>query len=347
MKTSGERATLLRILDANANRAREAIRVLEEYARFVLEDATLSQRCKLMRHTLQQSVALLTEQAGNIPVMLFRDTPGDVGTALTTSSEVSRNSSVDVLQASANRLSEALRTLEEYGKQNSPAFAKQIEKLRYDSYTTSTHLIRRACPSASFREVKLYVLITEAQCSGDWYATAEAALRGGAQALQLREKELSDRELLDRAVRLRRLVDQYEAMLIINDRPDIAIAAHAHGVHVGQEDLSVREARRILSPEYLVGFSTHTLEQVQLALEDSPDYLAVGPMFESSTKPQDLIAGPEFLQTVRKMTSLPIVAIGGITQNNASLLQEADTLAVCSAIISSADATVATKQFLT
>ena len=200
--------------------------------------------------------------------------------------------------------------------------------------------------AGKFDTVKLYVLLTEALCRGDWYETAEAALAGGAGAIQLREKQLTDIELLDRARRIHELCERHEALLIINDRPDIALAAGAHGVHLGQEDPPVSEARRILGDECIIGVSTHTVEQAKAAVAGLPDYIAVGPMFASHTKPQDHIAGPATLSAVRSLTSLPLVAIGGITLENAAQCAPADVLAVCSAVISVDDVASATRELM-
>lgn len=185
-----------------------------------------------------------------------------------------------------------------------------------------------------FENVELYVLLTASLCKRDWFHTAEDALTGGARALQLREKQLSDRELLERAKRLRELCSSHGALLIINDRPDVALASRAHGVHLGQDDMSVSEARGILGDEFVIGLSTHTIEQARAALAHPPDYLAVGPMFASITKPCTRIAGPQTLNAVRQLTALPLAAIGGINADNAADLRAADTLAVCSAAIS-------------
>ncbi len=200
--------------------------------------------------------------------------------------------------------------------------------------------------AAKFGTVKLYVLLTEALCRGEWYETAEAALAGGARAIQLREKQLADAELLERARRLRELCERHEALLIVNDRPDIALAAGAHGVHLGQDDLSVSAARRILGDEQIIGVSTHTIEQAKAAIADLPDYVAVGPMFASRTKPQDHIAGPETLSAVRSLTPLPLVAIGGITAENAAQCVPADALAVCSGVIGTDDVASAARELL-
>lgn len=197
-----------------------------------------------------------------------------------------------------------------------------------------------------FDQVQLYVLLTESLCRREWYDTVEAVLANGAGAIQLREKGLSDRELLARTRRVRELCDRHGALLIVNDRPDIALLAGADGVHLGQDDLSVRSARRILGNEHVIGISTHTPEQAEAAVRAAPDYIAVGPMFASVTKPQEHIAGPQTLNAVRSLTPLPLVAIGGITVESVHELTAADCLAVCSAIISSTDPGTATADFV-
>ena len=191
--------------------------------------------------------------------------------------------------------------------------------------------------ASRWREAELYVLITEALCNGPWKSVAEAALAGGARILQLREKTLDRAELIDRGRTLRTLCTSHDALLIINDDPHVAVACDADGVHVGQDDLPIPEVRAIVGPDRLIGISTHNIQQARAALEHGPDHVAVGPMFPTATKPQDHIAGPITLDSVRAMTRLPIVAIGGINPQNASLLQSADTLAVCGAVISSDD----------
>jgi len=187
--------------------------------------------------------------------------------------------------------------------------------------------------------------VTEELCRGDWFETARAALRGGADCLQLREKKLTDRELLERAKRLNALCREHEAMFIVNDRPDIAVASGAHGVHLGQEDLPVAAVRRIVPASCIVGVSTHTIEQVCAAADQAPDYIAVGPMFESPTKPQGHIAGPATLAAARAQTALPLVAIGGITAENATTVLAASRccLCVCQAVIAQPDVTAAAR----
>ena len=308
---------------------------MEEYARFVLDDALLVQEIKDLRHELR-SACESGEWAG---VIRGRDITGDVGCEVEGDREYARSGTADVVLAAGKRLSEALRVIEEYGKTVDPVFARRIERLRYQGYEIERRLAIRIDARHRFEQVRLYVLLTEKLCHLDWLATARAALDGGADCLQLREKDLPDRELADRARRLVDLCRQRDVLLIINDRPDIAVAVGADGVHLGQDDLPIAVTRRIVGTTGLVGVSTHTIEQASAAADESPDYIAVGPMFASVTKPQDHIAGPETLAAARRMTSLPLVAIGGIDADNVGRLAgiERCCMCVCSAVISRQD----------
>ncbi len=194
---------------------------------------------------------------------------------------------------------------------------------------------------SGFDRVRLYVLVTAELCRGDWLETAGAAIDGGAEGVQLREKQLSDRELLRRATALAELAHSRNALCVINDRLDIAVLAGADGVHVGQDDLSVAEVRRIAGGNLLVGKSTHSQQQVVAAAAEGPDYLAIGPMFASHTKPdvRALASREALIEAARNEFAGPIVAIGGIDAENVGQLVSAgvNRVAVCSAIIGAED----------
>jgi thiamine-phosphate pyrophosphorylase len=331
----------LRILDVNHNRAREALRVIEDYARLVLDDRDAAAALKACRHELR---ALATAFSTDC-MLSARDIVGDVGRDVKTGGELARQAPLDVVRAAFGRLTEATRSLGEYAKLENAEAAQRAEQMRYRAYELEQRIVLRGDLRQRFAGVRLYVLITASLCKGDWRAVAEAALRGGAGCLQLREKELPDGELMRRALALRELTARHDALLFVNDRPDIARLVHADGVHVGQDDLPVDAVRRIAGTGLLIGKSTHTAAQFAAALAEQPDYLAVGPMFESATKPQDHIAGPETLRQARGQTGLPLVAIGGITTDNAASVWEAgaDCLAVCSTIIGARNVQAATE----
>lgn len=324
-----------RMLDANFNRAREALRVMEDFARFVLDDASLSAAMKDARHEL----AAIFPRDLTSAITICRDTVGDVGTTVAGSGEYLRTNSADVAVAAGKRLTEALRVIEEYAKTIEPEFARRVEALRYRTYDLDRRLAVTHRARARFGTARLYVILTEAYCAGDWWTVAQNLVRAGVDVLQLREKNLADAELLARARRLAALCRDHGTIFIVNDRPDIAVLSQADGVHLGQDDLAVADARRVLHPHMVLGRSTHTPEQVDRAILEAPDYIAVGPMFATATKPQDHIAGPPLLVHAVGRTGLPVVAIGGIDPSNAGAVLSAGAccLCVCGAVLGAPD----------
>ncbi len=335
-------SAIARIIDANANRAREALRVIEEFARFDLDDKTLSSELKSLRHELAGALARDTMRG----VIRCRDTQSDVGRTLETPSEYQRDDLRAVVAAACKRASEALRALEECSKTVDPGCSRLLEQLRYRAYEIERAVTIRIDSRGRFQGITLYVLITEALCSGHWLATAQAAIAGGADCIQLREKSLSDRVLLARARELAAVCREAGVPMFVNDRPDIARLSGADGVHVGQDDLSVAEARRAVGPSLMVGCSTHSIEQAWAAMADSPDYIAVGPMFASTTKPHLDVPGLSLLRAVNAETSLPVVAIGGISHQtlDAVLGAGARRVCACSAVVAQPDVAAAARE---
>jgi thiamine-phosphate pyrophosphorylase len=328
--------TVFRILDANANRAREALRVIEDYARFGLNDDQLCGSLKQLRHDLSAAVIPFVGEA-----ILHRDTPGDVGTATKTETEQTRDDVAHVVTAAGKRLGEALRALEEFAKTVDPPAASTIESVRYRFYDLEQRIARTlGAGRHRMMGVRLYVLITESLCRQDWLDTARLAIDGGADCIQLREKDLESGELLTRARALTALCHQHNVLCIINDRPDIAVLSGADGVHVGQGDLPAIEARKIVGRDLIVGVSTHRLDQARQAVSDGADYIGVGPVFPSVTKPRDFLPGLNYArEIVAANLPIPAVAIAGITPSNVDEVKAAGigAVAVSSAIIAAAD----------
>jgi thiamine-phosphate pyrophosphorylase len=177
---------------------------------------------------------------------------------------------------------------------------------------------------------------------------AEAAIAGGADVLQLRDKEASSARLYQEALQLRKLTRDAQVPFIVNDRLDIALAVDADGVHVGQSDLPASVVRRIIGPGKILGVSVATVEEALQAEKDGADYLGVGPVFEArGTKPDTCEPmGLECIARIRRHCRLPIVAIGGIDAENARKVREAgaDAAAVISAIVSADDISQATRR---
>lgn len=176
----------------------------------------------------------------------------------------------------------------------------------------------------------------------------EAVLAGGCRLIQLREKTLPMVELLPLARALRARCREAGALFIVNDRADLALAAEADGLHVGQDDLPAAAARRLLPPPMRLGVSTHDPGQARQALADGADYVAVGSMFPTATKAAFQLVGPELVRRVRPEVPVPLVAIGGITEANVAQVMAAgaDAAAVISAVCAARDPREATARFL-
>lgn len=361
---------VLRILDANANRTREALRVMEEAARFILDDEILVANIKQLRHDFAHAI---TSCSACDNMTAWRDTPGDVGTHITTTAEQTRSSYADVAIAAGKRLSESLRAIEEYAKtlgQQGSVLAGRIESIRYRGYQVEKELntamagcrviegssvevprVEGQDGSSTARAVqwRLCVLISESLCpEKNWLAIAKAALQGGADCLQLREKALDAGELLSRARTLVQLAKATSASIIINDRPDVALLAGAHGVHLGQTDLPCAQVRKLAGRELLIGVSTSGLAEAKAALRDGADYCGVGPMFPTTTKQKDVIVGPDYLREFLNWNRCPHLAIGGISTQNLPTLQLAGVqgIAVSSAVCCAKDPVQATRDLL-
>lgn len=337
-------SSVLRLLDANFNRAREALRVLEDYVRFIRDDAALSEELKNLRHDLTAVVTPYVNEA-----IGHRDTPGDVGTAIGTAGESQRAGLTDVVIAAGKRLGEALRSIEEYLKTIDADAAGVVEAIRYRFYATEQKVVLTLpLPAAcGFADVRLYVLITESQCKIPWLDAAREAVEGGADCLQLREPELGGAELLRRAKAFVELCKAHGVISIINDRPDIAALADADGVHVGQGDLPCAEVRKLLGRDKIAGVSTHNLEQAVQAEKDGASYIGVGPVFPSSTKPRDFLPGLDFAKAAATAVSIPTVGIAGITLTNIDevMTTGVQAVAVTAAVVGAMDVRAAAREF--
>jgi thiamine-phosphate pyrophosphorylase len=378
-----ERLAALRVIDAAANRAGEALRVIEDYLRFVLDDRHLTSHCKQVRHDLTAALEIFPRGERHAA----RETQADVGTGVTLPAEQTRDSAPAVLHANFSRLEQSLRSLEEFSKILSPDTAAVVEQLRYRAYTlqraadiTRTSLDRLA-------QARLYVLVDGGPSIEQFRSLIEQLISAGVALIQLRDKRLADRELLVRArllCELTRAASGFETagtvpilhrapsagwsrskmglspspsgfetassqtLFTLNDRPDLAVLARADGVHLGQDDLSVKDARRILGPSGLIGVSTHSIEQARAAVLDGANYIGVGPTFASGTKQFSQFTGTELLHSVRAEIRLPAFAIGGITADNLSrvLATGFTRVAVSGAISGAENPAAAAREFL-
>ena len=326
---------IYRILDANFNRAREALRVAEDCGRFALNDPAVTAMAKNMRSDLREILELMPTDE----FLSARDTAGDIGTEITSPSEPRREGLMDVAIAACKRLTGSLRSIEEYSKVVAPETTIQIERMRYNAYTLEHRLIGRFMVGKRFADVRLYALVGKQSCPNGLRDTTRRVIAGGADAIQLREKDVPDDQLLAQAAELRELTDATGRLLIINDRADIAAMVGADGVHLGQHDLPINEARKLLRPGAIVGRSTHNLAEAHAAVNEGADYIAIGPIFDTTTKEAGPPVGLELLRQISQEIPLPITAVGGINPSNARDLFAAGAgcVAVCSGICGADD----------
>jgi thiamine-phosphate pyrophosphorylase len=333
-----------RIIDANFNRAREALRVIEDYCRFNLNCSLLSGRAKQMRHQLSSTIAQL--DAGKL--LASRDTLGDVGTNLVIEKPIGRADLKDSLTAACKRLPEALRVITETLRTENPAIADQVESLRYSSYTLEKDITLFADASARFSKVRLYVLICS-ELPAEVFALTAQCIAGGVDCLQLRAKNIDADKFFAIASEFVKMCKDAGVISIINDRADIAIASGADGVHLGQSDLPIEQARKMQMKPMILGKSTTTLAQLKAAIAELPTYVGLGAVFATPTKPDAEVVGLEYIKQALPIltdTGIGHAAIGGINESNIEALLAAGvrTFAISSAVTNSSEPAAACRK---
>jgi len=357
---------LLRIVDANLNRSAEGLRVLEDIARFVLSDATLSQQLRTIRHSLAE----VGESLGII-LLEERDSEHDVGrenviarppSVIATGPSViasrrrgnlnrqSYHDLVSLVEANANRAEESLRVLEELAKLDelsSKLDATNFEKVRFLLYSVEKEMVSRLTRQDKLKGLTgLYVIVDRQVLGGrDELEVAREVIQGGAKVIQLRDKQRSMVELLPVAERLKEVCLKAGILFIINDYLDLALAVDADGLHIGYGDLPVHVARRELPMTKIIGSSVTTVSRAIEGGGEGADYISVGSMFPTESKEGAIVVGLDMLKQVREAVSSPVVAIGGIDKSNVGevIAAGADCVAVISAVLSKPDVKKATE----
>ena len=350
MTSPAQPQPVLRLLDANLDRAREGLRVVEDWCRFGLDRADLVEQLKDWRQRLGLLHADRYKQA--------RHTAGDVAAGMAHPAQSTRQQPAAVVAANCGRVQEALRVLEEFGRTEDPALAAEATAIRYALYDLEVELLRAGSAGDQRRDLlqrcRLYLVTSP---SPQLEAVVEAALEGGVRLVQYRAKEgslgpdgepLTDGQRLAQAQALRDLCSRYGALFLVNDRIDIALAVDADGVHLGQGDLPPALARRLLGPEKLIGRSTHALSQLRQAVADGCDYVGVGPVNATPTKPGREPVGLAYVREATAESPIPCFAIGGIDASNLAAVQAAGCrrVAVVRAITAAGDPEAASRQLL-
>ncbi len=339
---------IARLLDANLNRAREGLRVVEDWCRLVLQRPELVAQLKDYRQRLGQCHSSSLKQA--------RHAASDPATGLDHQAQQERSTPQQVVAANCARVQEALRVLEEFGRHGAAELAATAAIIRYGLYDLETALLANQERHQTLRQARLY-LVT--QPVPELLLVVKACLEAGLRLVQYREKSprpddrpgeggVTDHQRFRTATALRQLCWDHGALFIVNDRVDLALSVEADGVHLGQDDLPPLAARRLLGPERLIGRSTHCLEHLRQAVADGCDYVGVGPVHATPTKPGRPPVGLDYVRQATACSPVPCFAIGGVNLENAhqAMGSGAHGVAVVRALMTASDPGAITRQLL-
>lgn len=339
---------MLRLVDANLDRLGEGLRVLEDVSRFLLSDAALSRRLKTLRHRLVKDIGPLEQE-----LLAARRVAEDVGAPGRSMAASGHEDLTALVAANSRRVQESLRVLEEFARlSDSPVAAgpAKLQRLRFEVYELERELVSRLLRHDRLGRLSgLCVIVDTAALQGRGEVeVAGQAINGGAKVIQLRDKHCARVKLLDVARRLKELCAERGALFIVNDHLDIALAVEADGLHLGQEDLPVGEARRLLPIDTLIGCSAASVAQAVRAQAGGADYLGIGAIYPTPSKEGSRPVGLATLERVRARVSLPLVAIGGINHSNVKEVMKAGAagVAVISAVLGADNVERATRRLV-
>ena len=319
------------LIDANLDRAREGLRVVEDWCRFGLKQKDLVVTLKDWRQELGTHHHDIYKKA--------RSTARDQGLGLSHPDQDTRDSPQKIIAANCSRVQEALRVLEEFSRLTDPNLANSASRIRYGLYDLEISILNATNRTKRYEKLQSCKICLITSSQANLSKTISKALQAGVRMIQFRCKGGTDREKLIQAKELSALCKMHEALFIINDRLDIALAVDAGGIHLGQDDISTDVARNLLGNEKLIGRSTHCLDQMQIAEKEGCDYLGVGPVYSTQTKPELEPSGIEFVKEASMATKIPWFAIGGINNSNVDevISAGAKRIAVVGAIINAND----------
>ena len=305
---------IAQIIDANLDRAREGLRVLEDWARFGLGREDFVKRFKDFRQILGKNHLNYYKQA--------RNSQQDVCEGLSHPEQFKRLTIESIISSNSARVQEALRVIEEFTRNRHDELASSASKIRYETYQLERELLLANILRLRKQKLidnNLYFITTN---SNNVTERVQIMLSCGVKIIQYRFKGGSDLENINAATKLKKLCKEYDALFIVNDRLDIALASDADGLHLGQEDLKIEHARRLLGPSKIIGLSANSETEITKAIREGSDYLGIGPVFQSTTKKSKSPLGIERVKSLTKKITVPWFAIGGINSQNISLLKE-------------------------
>jgi len=336
-------------IDANINRAAEGIRVCEDIFRFSVKNK-ISGEFKNLRHKI--TVAVSSIPGGTL--LAARDILKDKQKFINTVSEMKRESVRDIFRSNIRRAIEAARVIEEFSKNIDQAISAGFQEIRFHLYDLEKRgwfIIEKDSVIERFRH-SLYAIIDSGYIRTESMEdTAKILVDSGTDIIQLRMKDVPDREFLYTAEKISAVCEKGNVIFIVNDRPDIAIISGAHGIHVGQDDIPLGRLMFLTGQSLVTGVSTQSVDEAAAALD--ADYIAVGPVFTTGSKTgiDGSVLPATGIEEVKKICSLtdkPVVAIGGINLSNAAVLLEAgvSSLAVISALFAGGNLQSSTRDFL-
>ena len=333
-------ASVARMIDANLDRAREGLRVVEDWCRFGLDRLDLVKPLKHWRQQLGQHHQEIYKHA--------RSTATDSAAGLAHPAQESRQHPSQVVAANCARVQEALRVLEEFGRAQNPDLATTAASIRYGLYDLEVSVLRADRRSERRRKLDASTVCLITAPGDDLLQRVDAALSAGITLVQYRAKEGNDRNRLEEARSLAALCHSRGALFIVNDRIDLALLVDADGVHLGQEDLPTSAARALIGEDRLLGRSTHALPQLKAAESEDCDYFGVGPIYATGTKPDRTPQGLDWARQASDHATHPWFAIGGIELGRIAELRAAGVrrVAVVSAIMAATDPGAASRDLL-
>jgi len=304
---------IYQIIDANLDRAREGLRVIEDWARFGLGEEKYVEIIKNFRQILGKNHLEIYKQSRNNIV--------DKCKGLSHQEQTNRKTSEQIISSNSGRVQEALRVIEEFSRLHNYELSKIASEIRYKTYTLEIDLLslnKFKNSKETLKENDLYVITDQKE---NLLNTLEEILIAGVKIIQHRFKTGIDKDHLQEAIKIKDLCKRYNSLFIINDRIDIAIASNADGIHLGQDDLDLKTARKLLGYSKIIGISANNEIDISNALKDGCDYIGIGPVFETTTKKNKKPIGIEKIKTLTKDLNIPWFAIGGIKTNNISYLK--------------------------
>ncbi len=311
--SNAEDLRIYQIIDANLDRAREGLRVLEDWARFGLGENECVAKIKNYRQILGKNHLGVYKQS--------RNHIDDQCKGLTHQEQVNRSAPEQIISSNAGRVQEALRVIEEFTRLHNHKLSKIASEIRYEIYTLEIDLLRLSKFKKSqeiLKENDLYLITSPKE---NLLEIIEEILIAGVRIIQHRFKKGSDKDHLEEAIEIKNLCRKYNALLIINDRVDIALASNADGIHLGQDDLDLKTARQLLGYSKIIGVSANNEIDISNALKEGCDYIGIGPVFATETKKNKKPIGIKKIRTLTKDLNIPWFAIGGIKTNNISHLK--------------------------